>query len=238
MMAVLKEVIMKKLLPIAGTMAMILALSCGKDEEEAPPPDPMPLAVGNWWLFQGFPDTTEWFKDSIVAKEAFGPHPEAYKVVETRSYKGLNLLNRFPYTDTLWFFYDGDYFTVGVLIPPTETLKLKYFKKDPAVGDSWFTRLITTEDFDYDGTVDTAIWRFNGQVIGQQDVTVPAGTFTGAYKSFHTTIDSSWISSVGSWEVSQDTIGWMYVALGTGFVKFTDPPDESEGSQLKAYEVK
>jgi len=43
-----KEVIMKKLLYTIGTMAVVLALSCGKEEEEAPPPDPMPLAVGNW----------------------------------------------------------------------------------------------------------------------------------------------------------------------------------------------
>ena len=236
MMAVLKEVIMKKLLPIAGTMAVFLALSCGKDEEEAPPPDPMPLSVGNWWLFQSFPDNTEWAKDSIVAKEAFGPHADAYRVVETGSGKGFKLLNRFPYTDTLWFFYDGDYFTIGVVESDTE--ETKYFKKDPAVGDSWFTRLIQVEDLTGDGTADTVIWRFIGEVIAQQDVTVPAGTFTGAYKALYTVIDSFWLSNTGSWSVDQDTFSWVYWALGTGIVKITYPPDESIGYQLKDYGVK
>ncbi len=231
---------MKKLLYITGTMALLLALSCGKGgEEEAP--DPMPLSVGNWWLFQGFPDTTEWFKDSIVAQEAFGSHPDAYKVVETGNYKWLGKLLRLPYTDTLWFFYDGDYFVVGftgAYALQSDTLEIKYFKKNPAVGDSWFTRFIQSYDMDSDGTPDTMILRFNGSIVGQEDVTVPAGTFTDAYKAFYTILDSVWLSSLGSWDVQQDTMGWSYVALGTGMLKITDPPDESTGSVLKAYEVK
>jgi len=230
---------MKKLLYTIGAMAVVLALSCGKEEEEAPPPDPMPLAVGNWWLFQDFTDTTKWFKDSIVAKEAFGSHPEAYKVIETGSDKGFRLFGRLPYTDTIWFFYDGDYFVVGVDMGyPVDTAEIKYFKKDPAVGDSWFTRIVRTADLEPDGTEDTLIIRFNGQIVSQQDVTVPAGTFNGTYKTLLTSVDSIWLSSMGSWDVSQDTLGWMYVALGTGVVKSTDPPDESTGFHLKAYEVK
>ncbi|MEO0145383.1 MAG: hypothetical protein ABIM19_00935 [candidate division WOR-3 bacterium] len=227
---------MKKLTYITGTMALLLALSCGKGgEEEAP--DPMPLSVGNWWLFQGFPDTTRWSKDSIVAQEAFGSHPDAYKVVETGSDKWLGKLLRLPYTDTLWFFYDGDYFVVGSIIMG-DTFELRFFKKNPAVGDSWFTRFIQSYDMDSDGTPDTAITRFNGSIVGQEDVTVPAGTFTDAYKAFYTILDSVWLSSLGSWDVQQDTMGWSYVALGIGPVKNTDPPDESTGSVLKAYEVK
>ncbi len=117
-------------------------------------------------------------------------------------------------------------------------MEIKYFKKNPAVGDSWFTRIIEITDIEPDGTDDTLIMRFNGSIVGQADVTVPAGTFNGTYKSFMTVIDSAWVSSVGSWEVQQDTIGWLYCALGTGLVKMTNPPDESTGSELKSYDVK
>lgn len=229
---------MKKLLYITGTMAMLLALSCGGKDEETPPPDPMPLSVGNWWLYQDMTDTTVWYKDSIVAREAFGSHPEAYRVLETGSDKGFGKLSRFPYTDTIWFFYDGDYFVVGMLAPsPIDTVELKYFKKNPAVGDSWVTRIIRVTDLEPDGTDDTLIMRFNGSIVGQADVTVPAGTFNDTYKAFYTLLDSTWVSSYGSWQVEQDTLGWAYCALGTGPVKNTDPPDESTGSLLKDYHI-
>ena len=230
---------MKKLLYIIGTMAILLALSCSKGEEETPPADPIPLSVGNWWLFQDLTNTTKWSKDSIVVQESFGSHADAYRVIETGSDKGIRPLLRLPYSDSIWFFYDGDYFTVGLIMPPPiDTMEIKYFKKNPSVGDSWFTRMIWITDMEPDGTDDTLIRRFNGKIVGQQDVTVPAGTFTGAYRAFYTSIDSTWISSNGSWEVNQDTICWIYWALGTGPVKLTDPPDESTGSQLKDYDVK
>ncbi len=80
---------MKKLLYITGITGILLTLSCGGKDAGTPPPDPIPLSVGNWWLYQDIADTTQWFKDSIVAQEAFGSHPEAYRVVETGSDKGF-----------------------------------------------------------------------------------------------------------------------------------------------------
>ncbi|MGB9589375.1 MAG: hypothetical protein ACP5QG_07375 [candidate division WOR-3 bacterium] len=229
---------MKKLLYITATTGVLFTLSCGGGSEETPPPDPIPLAVGNWWLMQDITDTTQWYKDSIVAREAFGSHPEAYKVIETGSDKGFGQLLRFPYSDTMWVFYDGDYFMVAMTAEyPMDTMELIWFKKDPAVGDNWSTRLIRIEDFEPDGTPDTIIVRFNGSIVGQADVTVPAGTFNDTYKAFYTVMDSLWLSSYGSWQVEQDTMGWTYWALGTGGVKTTDYPDESTGSQLKDYHV-
>ncbi|MEO0141227.1 MAG: hypothetical protein ABIM88_06765 [candidate division WOR-3 bacterium] len=206
------------------------------------PPDPYPLVVGNSWHYIAISgDTTDWFIDSVAAKEPFGSHQNAYRMVEMTSGKGAAfwLPERMRTRDIFeWHaFYDDDYL-VFALADPYDTMEIRLFKRDPDIGDRWASyREITVYDEDGDMIEDTLIFSLMMEIVSYEDVMTPAGEFA-SFRSLRSEWDSLWLSGTGEWEVNTYYWDYFFWAPGVGMIKYCDYWDENQGYHLESYNLR
>ncbi len=181
----------------------------------SPPQCRWPLATGKYK-----DDSGKVILDTIVAEE-----DGKYKMKE----KGGDSV------DAVYVYYDEQ----GYLPQEADIWGLDYkvFKKNPQVGDEWDAwEFETTEDMDDDGTDDSLRLVVKLKIEGQEDVSVPAGTFKKAFKVLELYVSSDWYSTAKRWK-SDTSKGYSWWAMGVGLVKEIDSTGKV-ASQLVEYQVK
>ncbi len=105
---------------------LLVFVSC-ETGEEGPSGDPMPLALGNYWLYEAEgPDSSYHVLDTLADTLNFSGYP-AYL-----------LWHRTPDgTDTVFAYYDSDGYLVWADVGVSDTLITRMAKKNMAPGDTW-----------------------------------------------------------------------------------------------------
>lgn len=157
---------MKKLLLLLPIVALIVG--CGGDEEEEQGTIYLPLSVGNEWNYDVTatvtnPDTT-WtgsFETEITAETTLDNGTEVFEWVQVMT------IDTISGTDTFY-------------LEETENYILMYSSKTATVPDTFLALPLEVGK----------TWG-NLQVLGQADVTVPAGTFNDCWEILETSAHGS-----------------------------------------------
>ncbi|MEO0181268.1 MAG: hypothetical protein ABIM74_09320 [candidate division WOR-3 bacterium] len=107
---------------------LLVFVSCETGEEN-PPGDPMPLVLGNYWLYEAEgPDSTYHVLDTLADTLNFS------------GYHAYLLWHRTPDgTDTVFAYYDDEGYLVWADVGVSDTLFTRVAKRDMAPGDTWST---------------------------------------------------------------------------------------------------
>ena len=207
---------MFKRIVLVLVLGLVLS-SCGKEEEttgpggEASSTRPIPMALNNQWVYLDMQDST--YDTLQVVGEIVYNGNQAYQVIFTSE----------P-ADTYLVYYDDN---AGYLMQAltveydtfTFSVESRMLKIPIVVGDKWdvYTMDTTFRDTSYTTHVEV---RRTGEVLGTEDVTVPAGSFEGCFKIkytqiFRMTITSNW----GSFTSADTTVDYGYIKDGVGLVK-------------------
>ncbi len=212
---------MKRHFITLAVLALIYSMSCGGGEDNPPPAggQPYPLAIGNWWFYVGEYDTTSW---------------DTTRIVDDTVYEGHNAfiaeyITPDKATDTMILYY-ADGFLHYIYNTTMESFSFTIHgrtKETMAVGDTWTI-------FTYDTTIMPG-YDMNfvalARVLAVEDVTVPAGSFSGCYKL----LDSLTVSLNGT--PINTHINYSWIAMGVGTVYNQDPGDSTMNTELVDYHL-
>jgi hypothetical protein len=111
---------------ILALLPTLFLASC-ETKEEGTAGDPMPLTLGNYWLYEAEgPDSTYHVLDTLADTLDFAGYP-AY-LMWHRTPDG---------TDTLFVYYDGEGYLVWADVGVSDTLFSRMAKRNMAPGDTW-----------------------------------------------------------------------------------------------------
>ncbi|MGC8895006.1 MAG: hypothetical protein ACP5QG_09210 [candidate division WOR-3 bacterium] len=107
---------------------VLISVSCETNKEE-PSGDPMPLVLGNYWLYEAEgPDSAYHVLDTLVDTLDFAGHSACL------------LWHRTPDgTDTVFAYYDADGYLVWADVGVSDTVYSRMARKGMAPGDTWST---------------------------------------------------------------------------------------------------
>ncbi len=215
---------MKRLIGVLVGTVLLAAFGCGGGEGdgggENAPEFPVPLAIGNWWYSQNVSDSTSWDTTKIVDDTVYDGH-DAFVGITVYEDDSGNLVQ-----DTAIAYY-ADSFLVMHRTFDNDSMQMevdvKAFKQNMAVGDTWTM-------FTYDTTMSgfPVTYKSWATVTGQEDITVPAGSFSGCY----VILDTMQMLVAGSPVMTNTQKIWLAYGVGTVY-----SVTSSDSSQLMDYHI-
>lgn len=218
---------MKKWIIAVLVISVIAIVGCGKEESDeggggsgATISNPFPMGVGNWWAYMEYetttkPDTTHDTTKIIGTADVNGKH--TYVMINTEN----------P-NDTSYLYEENGY--IHELYYSREMgrwIDFKLLKTPLSVGDRWTVHSESDSNTSFTQTA---------EAVGSENVTVPAGTFSGALLVKYTTVTSF---SYGGHTYADTSYNYVHFADNIGAVKMrgTEEPSGWQVSELEGYNV-
>jgi len=200
----------------------LMLSGCGKEEETTGPGGgtggggssstrPVPFNVNNYWVYLDTQDST--YDTLQVVGEVTYNGNQAYQVIYTTE----------PADTYLVYYDDNAGYLMQALTVEYDTfafdIESRMLKIPMVVGDQWDVYVMDTTFQDTISTTHVVVHR-TGEILGTENVTVPAGSFDGCFKVKYTQIYSvSVTSNWGTFTFADTTVDYGYIKDGVGVVK-------------------